>query len=132
MNTLNSLKLVSFAAVRTASNPQTVRRSKLADKISEQIAAAKAASEGAVYTRSDSKRRVRQWFYAIDDKKTCVVLMHGSKQLELTKGKNAVECMGLQGVIGTLETLRTAVLAGELDSQIAAAAAALKRGFEKK
>jgi len=47
MNTLNSLKLVSFAAARTASNPQTVRRSKLADKISEQIAAAKAASEGA-------------------------------------------------------------------------------------
>lgn len=131
MNALNNLKLVCFDRAGAGADSKTQRRSKLAAKITEQIAAARADGEGVTYTRTDSKRRVRHWFRAIDEKRWAVMLFYGSKQLELAKGKNAAECAGLQGVIGTLETLRAAVLAGELDAQIGTAADALKRGFKK-
>lgn len=123
---------MSLDSTSIAGDTKSRRRSKLAAKITEQIAAAKAAIEGAVYTRASSKRRVRHWFYALDERKAAVVLFYGSKQLELAKGKNAVECAGLTGVVGTLELLHTAVLQGALDAQITSAADQLKRGFKPK
>ena len=133
MNELNKLKLMTYDSAGIAVDPKTRRRTKLAARISEQMAAAKAAGEGTVYMRvaGDKQRRVKQWFRAVDDKRWAVVLFYGSKQLELAKGKNAVECAGLTGVQSVLETLRTAVIAGELDTQIGAAAELLKRGFKK-
>jgi hypothetical protein len=131
MSTLNSLKLVSFQAP-AAVDPKAQRRNKLVDRISRQIAAATAAANGTVYTEGEKQRRIKQWFHAVDDKRWAVMLMYGSKTLELAKGKNAVECAGLAGVVTSLEAMKSAVLAGELDAQIAAAADALKRGFKKK
>ena len=114
-------------------------------KYNEQIEAAKAAAAGNTYlaqrvrrTKTDGgtvnqtvQRRVRQWFRAVDDKRWAVMLFYGSKQLEFGKGKNAVEVASLASVAATLDTLRKAVLAGELDSQITTAADALKRGFKQ-
>ena len=133
MNTLNTLKLTSFET-GAAVDAKTQRRNKLANRIGEQIAAAGALAEGTVYLRvqGDKQRRVKHWFHAVDDKRWAVLVFYGSKQLELAKGKNAVECVGLTCVTGVLETLKAAVLAGELDAQITAAADALKKGFKKK
>ena len=55
--------------------------------------------------------------------------MYINKQLELAKGKNAIECVGLTGVVAALEVVRAAVLAGDLDAQITTAADQLKRAF---
>ena len=130
---MNTLKLTSFEP-GAAVDSKTQRRNKLANRIGEQIAAANAVAEGTVYLRvqGDKQRRVKHWFYAVDDKRWAVLVFYGSRQLELAKGKNAVECAGLAGVTAVLETLKAAVLAGELDAQITAAADALKKGFKKK
>ena len=144
MNELQTLKFTAFNPVVTVS-PVQYRRNKLAAKLDEQIAAARAAVAGTTYVAHrvrrfkcetgnvtrDVEKRLRLWFQQVDDKRWCVVVFYGARQLELAKNKNAVETGNLPGVVTVLETLRKAVLAGELDSQIAAAAESLKRGFKK-
>jgi hypothetical protein len=54
---------------------------------------------------------------------------YGTKLLELAKGKWAVEVGTEKDLVPTLELLKGAVLAGELDTQIEAAANKLRDGF---
>ena len=49
--------------------------------------------------------------------------------LELARGKVAVEVGGEKDLVPTLELIKTAVLNGELDTQIEAAANKLRDGF---
>jgi acyl-coenzyme A thioesterase PaaI-like protein len=58
-------------------------------------------------------------------------LRYGSKVIELAKGKSAVEIPNEKELVPVLETLNGAVLAGELDQQIDAAANKLREGFER-
>jgi hypothetical protein len=51
--------------------------------------------------------------------------------LELAKGKFAVEVAHEKDLAITLDAIKTAVLAGELDSAIDAAATKLRAGFAK-
>jgi hypothetical protein len=59
-----------------------------------------------------------------------VTLRYGAKVIELAKGKNAVELASKADLITTLETLKEAVLAGELDVQIEAASGAIRSKFK--
>ena len=54
---------------------------------------------------------------------------YGTKVLELAKGKAAVEVGTEKDLVPTLELIKTAVLNGELDTQIEAAANKLRDGF---
>ncbi len=59
-----------------------------------------------------------------------MVRLKGAGQvLELTKGKVAVEVGSEKDLVPTLELIKTAVLNGELDTQIEAAANKLRDGF---
>ena len=51
--------------------------------------------------------------------------------LELAKGKYAVEVAAEKDLVATLETIKAAVLAGELDTAIDNAANKLRAGFGK-
>jgi hypothetical protein len=117
----------------------------LASKIALQIESATAAEQGKefhsqrmrhVKTEAGTQqqlvdRRVRNWFRQMDDKRWAVMVFYGARQLELGKNKNAVEVGSIAGVRAALETLKRAVLAGELDAQINAAAESLKKGFKQ-
>lgn len=144
MSELQNLKLTAFTAP-TQPDPVQHRRDKLAAKLAEQIENAQAAEQGTVY-RSERvrrvktetgtqqqvvNRRVRNWFRPLDDKRWVVMVFYGARQLDLAKNKNAVEVQGIAGVRSALETLKKAVLAGELDAQINTAAESLKRGFKR-
>ena len=87
MNALNTLKLMSFDSAAVAVDPASRRRAKLAAKIAHQIAAAKAAIEGNAVNGTEGRRRVRQWFHAVDEKRWALMLFYGSKQLELEIGR---------------------------------------------
>jgi hypothetical protein len=56
---------------------------------------------------------------------------YGSKPLELAKGKNAIELNQASEIVPTLELIKSAVVAGELDEAIAAASNKLREGFKK-
>jgi hypothetical protein len=49
--------------------------------------------------------------------------------LEVIEGRNAIEADNIAGVISTLEVLRTAVEAGELDARIDSVSSLLMKGF---
>jgi hypothetical protein len=61
----------------------------------------------------------------------CVSVKYGSWTLELAKGKPSVEVASGEELIKALESIKTAVEAGELDKQIELASAGLRSGFER-
>lgn len=77
------------------------------------------------------QKRVRQWWFVSTDGKVCVNVRYGAKLIELAKGKTAVEVASADDLIKTLEIIKSAVEAGELDSQIAQASGAVRAGFGK-
>jgi hypothetical protein len=145
MTALAKLKLVSVTAGRKS--PSNLRRAKLTGKISLQIAAAKAADAGDVFTLKKVKfvtdkatgertsveqaSRVKPWWFLANGK-IALTLRYGAKVLEIAKGKNAIECADMADLIATLGVIKEAAEAGELDSQIEQASGALRAGFAKK
>lgn len=146
MSTLNGLKLVN--AKRTNKMPPVMqRRNKLLRGIWEQIEAAKAKQAGSIYapiklrtvknketgerTTLQIPKRVRAWHWTNEDGKTCLNVKYGSKVIPLAKGMTAVELASEADLLATLETIKLAVEAGELDTAIEAVSGAVKSGFKK-
>ena len=145
MATLASLKLVA-AKKPTQQSPVVHRRNKLSSKIQEQILLAAAQNEGSTYaptriktvTNADGERvqvthakRVKPWWFVGESGKVCIEIRYGSKVIELSRGKTAIEITTPAALIEALETVKAAVLAGELDQQIEAASFKLREGFGK-
>ncbi len=146
MGVLSSLKLIS--AKRPSALPSVqVRRNKLCSKLHDQIMLAKAMADGSTYapkrlrnvrdsgsgaiTQVEVAKRVRPWFFTADSGKAVIQIRYGSKVIDFAKGKNSVEVANGTELISVLETLKTAVEAGELDAQIEAAADVVKARFKK-
>lgn len=146
MSALTALKLVA-AKKPIAMPPVVVRRNKLSAKLWEQIELARGQAAGKPFVvlksrtvrdtetglrRSvDIPKRLRPWWWVTDTGKVCVSIRYGSKVLELGKGKAAVEVATPDDLVSTLEAVRRAVEAGELDAQIEAASGALRSGFRR-
>ena len=146
MSSLTELKLV-IAKKPTQLSPVIQRRNKLIKRLWEQIQLAKAQQSGSVfapakmrsYTDSETglrkqievPKRIKPWHFTADNGKLCVQVRYGSAVLELAKGKSAVELANADQLIPTLEAIKAAVSAGEIDAQIEAAAMKLKSGFTK-
>ncbi len=144
MSTLTSFKLVTTKKP-TKIAPILFRRNKLSAKLWEQIEMAKGQASGKPFVVLKSRtvkdaetglrkcvdipKRLRPWWWVSEAGKVCVSIRYGSKVLELSKGKAAVEVANPDELVSTLEAVRRAVEAGELDSQIEAASGALKAGF---
>jgi hypothetical protein len=145
-NTLAALKFTT-AKKPTQLSPVQSRRNKLVGRIEEQIALATALSEGRIYAPSKTKvvvdeasgekhsvevtKRMKQWWFTTDNGKLALTVRYGAKVLELVKGKNAIEVASVDELVKTLELVKTAAGAGELDDAIAAASAKLRSGFGK-
>jgi len=146
MSALNSLKFI--AAKRPTQLPDIqVRRNKLSNRIWSQIQLAKAMQEGTTYTEKrfrtvkdrdtgesrsmEVMKRVRQMWFVGENGKVCVQLKYGTRVLEFLKGKNAIEVSSGEELITALTTLKTAVEAGELDTQLNQAADMVKERFKK-
>ena len=144
MSTLDSLKLVTVT--KPAKLPPVVqRRNKLSDKLWEQIQLAVAKSNGGTYAPLKSKRlkdiegniklldvpkRIKPWWFTAQNGKVCLILRYGSKALEISQGKTAIELDKPTELIPTLQKIKTAVEAGELDHLIDVATEAVKLGFK--
>ena len=74
---------------------------------------------------------VKQWWFTTQAGKLAISVRYGSKVLELAKAKFAVEVTHEKDLAKTLDAIKTAVLNGELDSAIDAAATKLRAGFAK-
>lgn len=146
MSALANLKLVA-AKRAVQQSPVMQRRNKVSMRISEQIALAQSKLDGKLYAPTKQRKvkneetgevklvevtkRVKEWWFTADSGKLCVSLRYGAKIVEIAKGKTAVELASDKDLVATLEVLRQAVNAGEIDAQIEAVAGAVKAGFKK-
>ena len=141
MSTLSTLKLV---AVKKPSHMPAIviRRNKLSSKLWEQIQLAKSQLDGTPFVvmkyrsmvdretglrkQVELPKRIKPWWFQSEQGKVCVSVKYGSWTIELAKGKPSVEVASAQDLIKTLETIKSAVEAGELDAQIETASASLR------
>jgi hypothetical protein len=146
MSGLSALKFVA-SKPQQGNSPKHARRLKLSNKLHEQIQMAKAVQFGTEFlpvkirtikdevTGETSKveipKRLKPWWWLSENGKMCLTVRYGARTLEVVEGKNAIETENIAGVITTLEVLRTAVDAGELDARIEAVSGLVKAGFEK-
>jgi predicted nicotinamide N-methyase len=145
-STLASLKFTS-AKKPTQLSPVQSRRSKLIAKLEEQITLATALAEGRTYAPTKMKvvvdaesgekrsvetaKRFKTWWFTAENGKLALTVRYGAKVLELVKGKNAIEVASASDLVKTLEVVKAAAGAGELDDAIAVASAKLRSGFGK-
>ena len=146
MATFATLKL-STALKPTHMPAVQMRRNKLAKRLWEQAELAKAQQAGTQFTTTKFRsiddpttglrkqvevaKRVKQWWFTADNGKLALSVRYGSKILELAKGKYAVEVASEKELVPTLEIIKAAVLAGELDTAIDAASNKLRAGFQR-
>ena len=145
--TLNSLKLVVSKKHQSVA-PIVMRRQKLSDKLTEQLALCEAKKTGAIYAPKKMKtftnkqtgermtveavKRVKEWFWISDNGKINLSVRYGAKTLPLNKkGANAIECTNGEELINTLKSLKLAVIDGELDDAITEASSATRKAFGK-
>ena len=129
--TFSTFKLV--AATRPSTRPTIqIRRDTLVARIGEQISVAEASANGTTHSKAFTKRlrdkftgeyfevkKVRHpkpWWFVSETGKVCLTVKYGFRALELAKGKTAIEVGTIADLIPTLEKLKVATLAGELDT----------------
>ena len=145
MSTLNALKL-STAKKSLNTTPVVHRRNKLGKKLWEQIQLAQAHLAGKQFTTTrfqtmrdedgvrrsvEVPKRVRAWWWNSEGGKIALNVRYGARVVELAKGKSTIEVAAPTDLIPTLELIKKAVEAGELDTQIETASIKLREGFTK-
>ena len=144
MTTLNGLKLTA-AQKPTQMTSVEQRRNKLAKRLWEQIELAKAQQTGTTFApikfrsitdtetgqrkQVEIAKRVKAWWFVAENGKLSLSVRYGTKVLELARGKHAVEVGAEKDLVGVLDVIKAAVLAGELDTAIENAANKLREGF---
>jgi hypothetical protein len=146
MATLSTLKLST--AVKPTHMPSVqVRRNKLSKRLWEQIQLAKAQQSGTEFSpikfrsfhdketgvrkQVQTTKTVKQWWFTADNGKLVMNVRYGARVIELAKGKSSIEIASKDQLVPTLELIKLAVEAGELDAQIEVAANKLREGFGK-
>ena len=146
MTTLSGLKLTT-AQKQTHINPVQQRRNKLVKRLWEQAELARALTAGTQYVPTKLRtvldnetglrkqvqvnKRVKQWWFTAESGKLCLQVRYGVCVLELAKGKYAVEVGAEKDLVATLDVIKAAVIAGELDAAMDAASTKLRAGFGK-
>lgn len=133
MSMLSNLKL-SDVSPRAKLSPVARKRLKLLEQIDLQLKAAAASLAGELFTRDvqrwvrvegsndkqlvTQKKPVRHWWWRNDVGKLMLSVRAGNRLLELAEGKVSIEVGAPEDLQKTIETLRDAVAAGELDEQL--------------
>ena len=147
MSIATNLKLVTSTKSSIAS-PVMQRRNKLLAKVQEQLDLCEAKRNQQTYAPKRIKtvvnketgermtvetvKRVKEWFWITSDNKINLAIKYGAKTLPLNKkGANAIELTNGTELIGTLNKLKEAVIAGEFDDAIAEVSNETRKAFKK-
>ena len=146
MSVLSNLKLVDVKKPRNMP-VIVIRRNKLSSKLWEQIQLAKSQLEGTPFVvtkfrsvkdretgilkQVEVPKRIKPWWFQSDEGKVCFSVRYGSWTIDLAKGKPSVEVESGPELVKALESIKSAVEAGELDAQIETASTSLRSGFKR-
>jgi hypothetical protein len=138
LSILKTLKLTTAQSVRTSNDPVERARNKVIAALAEQKAMAEAKLAGQHYAPThliwrknddgqrvqvETPKRLRAGWFVDASGQTFFGLRYAGKPIEFAKEKNAIAVGELTALPSILDTLTDAVRAGELDAQLAAAAA---------
>ena len=145
-STIATLKLTTSKKGMSVT-PIQQRRNKMSKRLWEQIQLAKSQATGAAFTPTklrtikdadtgvrrqiEHPKRVKPWWFTSENGKTAVCVRYGARVLELAKGKFAVELPAHAQLVATLELIKTAIEAGELDTELESTAHTLRNGFKR-
>ncbi|TIW03840.1 MAG: hypothetical protein E5V77_02315 [Mesorhizobium sp.] len=115
------LKLVA-APKQAPSDPASKRRQRLIMQIDHQLYMAEPENVG-------RKFRGRWWTIDLDGKPT-LSIKYGKVPLELAKGKHAIACADMAGVVDALKKAREAAIEGTFDSQLATVSEQVRARFK--
>ncbi len=148
MTILSKLNLTDKARVSAVATPEARVRSKMIEAIDTQIEAATAKANGEAYIRRakrwvddpESGERVlkevpvrfRPWSWTDENGKVMVEVRYGNKRLEIKPKKAAIEVGDASNLVPTLELLKEAVEAGELDKVLMAAKEERSANFKRR
>ena len=123
------------AAVMTS--PEARIRRKMLDAIDIQIAAAEAQANGETYirraprwitdpetgerVRKEVPVRFRRWWWSDDTGNVMLDVRYGNRRIELQPGKPTIEVGAAENLLPTIQAVKEAVAAGELDTLLMAA-----------
>jgi hypothetical protein len=124
-----------------------IRRNKLSSRLWEQIQLAKGQMSGTPFVlmkfrsikdketgvrkQVEVPKRIKPWWFQTEEGKVCVSIRYGSWIIELAKGKPSIQVDSGDDLVKALETVKIAVEAGDLDSQIELASSSLGSGFKR-
>ncbi|ARJ67051.1 hypothetical protein WV31_15930 [Magnetospirillum sp. ME-1] len=143
MSALDKLKLSEKTRRAVAATPEGRLRHKLVEAINQQIAAAEAMQKGEGFeirrkrwtkdsegnkTLQDRLVKFRPWYWQEANGAFMLEVRYGNKIVEIKPKKTAIEIGDVAELVPTLTLVRDAVVAGELDKQLAA----MKGRFGKK
>ena len=133
MSTFSTLKL-SAASPRQQLSPTDRQRRKLLEQLDLQIKAATSAIAGETFQHEVQRwvrqngsaekvlttitRQVRPWWWTNPVGLVMLSLRQGNRIIDIAEGKSSIEVGELAGLPAILETIRTAVAAGELDERL--------------
>jgi hypothetical protein len=138
---MKTLKGLTFAAAPAASkSPVVLRRAKLIAHLHQQKQLAEnpahlktiqkwVVQDNGVKAPVEISRRVQPWWRIDESGQIFLKVRYGAKAIEFEKGKAAILIKDKSKLIATLDTLISAINAGELDEQLAAQAT--ERPFAK-
>lgn len=138
MSILKTLKLAAAQPARNTNDPVERARNKVVAALAEQKAMAEAKIAGQHYApthmvwrknaegervQMETPKRLRAGWFVDASGQTFFGLRYAGKPIEFAKDKNAIAVGELAALPAVIDTLTEAVRAGELDTQLAAAAA---------
>src|SRR5258708_8324572 len=140
--TLKGLTFTTLPKIGLGANPVMDRRTMVIKRLEEQ----KALLADPTFTRTvhnwvkkdgvksqvEKKQRVLPWWTSQANGSLVFFVRFGWKPLEFDKGKSAIAVPSLDKLPAVIDTLISAVRNGELDEQLAQAAAAVKKALARK
>ncbi len=137
MTMLDKLKLSDKSIHTTFATPEAQARKAFLAGLDVQIAAAEAQTNGDTFIRRakrwvddpetgerilrDVPIKFRSWAWTDVSGKLMVTVRYGNRPLEVKPGKTSIEVGDQANLLPTLNLLRNAVVAGELDKALLAA-----------
>ncbi len=144
MTILSKLTLSDKTKVAMLTSPEAKLRGKMLEALDLQIEAAKAMLNGETYIRKvmrwvddpETGERVRKevpvrfrtWYWKDEQGNYMLDVRYGNRRIELKPKKPAIEVGEGENLVRTLETIREAVNAGELDKLLKEAKSSRKFG----
>ena len=144
MTILEKLSFSNKTRAAMLTSPEAKLRGKMLEALDLQIEAAKAMLNGETYIRkvmrwvddSETGERVRKevpvrfrtWYWKDEQGNYMLDVRYGNRRLELKPKKSTIEVGEGENLVPTLQTLREAVNAGELDKLLKEAKSSRKFG----